>query len=444
MENSEDLLAHAGIEEDYEGTYTGKKIFPAPSDTPVKTLYDSYKDGSLILQPEFQRYYVWDIKKATQLIESALLDIPIPTIYTSEDASGNEIVIDGQQRLSSFFSFIDGRFADGRIFKLTGLNALTQLEGKSYGELETFNQKKIQKHPMRKIMFKKESDPGLKYEIFRRLNSGAVQLNHQELRNCVFRGRYNDLLKELAKNKDYLKLLGRDKPHSRMIDVELILRFAAFYHSTYMNYDPPMKIFLDKDMDTFKDITNDRAKDLENDFKKAVSIAMSMFGENAFKRFTAGNENERNGEWGKTFNASLFDIVMFAFSKNEKNTLMRNLDRIKESLLFLMTEDQEFISAIEISTSSKKAVKTRFEKFRKEIDDIIGRDSAQPRLFTKEVKEALYRQDKTCKLCGNEIASIDDAHVDHIEPYWKGGQTIPENARLLHRYCNVSRPRNDS
>lgn len=78
-------------------------------------------------------------------------------------------------------------------------------------------------------MFKKESDPGLKYEIFERLNSGSVQLNHQELRNCTFRGRYNGLLKKLAGMPDFLRLLGLEKPHSRMRDVELVLRFASFF-----------------------------------------------------------------------------------------------------------------------------------------------------------------------------------------------------------------------
>ena len=98
------------------------KIFTSSGDLEISSLHSKQKRGRLVLQPDFQRQYVWDSTKASKLIESAILGIPLPIIYLSEEKDGREYVIDGQQRLTSFFSFIDGKFPDDKQFKLTGLN----------------------------------------------------------------------------------------------------------------------------------------------------------------------------------------------------------------------------------------------------------------------------------------------------------------------------------
>ena len=194
------------LEEEGQEKYEGKKIYTDKIDPSIDVLYNDYKRGKLVLQADFQRYFVWDMKKASKLIESVLLDIPLPTIYTSEEDDNKEYVIDGQQRLTSFISFIDGIFPDGREFKLTGLDVLTSLADKKFSELDESYQNKIKDYPVHKIKFKRESDPELKFEIFERLNTGAVSLNQQELRNCIKRGPYNELIRTLAKDRDFMSL----------------------------------------------------------------------------------------------------------------------------------------------------------------------------------------------------------------------------------------------
>src|SRR6266571_1410730 len=215
-----------------------RRIFTKIADPTVKDLYDRYKDRDLILQPGFQRYVVWDRTKKSRIIESLMLDVPLPIVYLAEEPNGEESVIDGQQRLTSFFDFIDGQFP------LHGLTALTDLNGTKYGDLDREFQGKIRKSSIRTITLQKESDPELKFEIFERLNTGSVALNDQELRNCVFRGPYNNLLREVAQEPDFMHLLGLTRPERRMRDVELALRFASFYHASYLNYRPSMKAFL--------------------------------------------------------------------------------------------------------------------------------------------------------------------------------------------------------
>ena len=430
--------------ESIEVSSTKRKVYTEQGDPEIDSLYRKYKDGDLIIQPDFQRHFVWDAKKSSRLIESALLDIPLPVIYLSEEKDGKEYVIDGQQRLTAFFSFIDGRFPDGIDFKLTGLKVFTELNRKSFKEIDRKLQNKIRYCKIRTITFRRESEADLKFEIFERLNTGAVSLNDQELRNCIYRGLYNKLLKELSKDTDFMYLLGLKKPDKRMKDIELVLRFAAFYHFTYLKYKPPMRKFLNNDMEKYQDISEVDAIELKNAFKNAVTIIKSLLDNHAFKRFYKGDEKNRNGYWEpKKFNASLYDILMYSFAREDKNKVYQNLDSIREALIYLMTNDQDFIDAIELSTSSVEAVTKRFDKWRLTLQDIIGIAKKEPRCFSLKLKEELYKNDSTCAICGQKIQDIDDAAIDHIKQYWAGGKTIPENARLTHRYCNWARPRKD-
>jgi len=422
------------------------KIYTEQGDPEIDGLYQRWKRGKLDIQPNFQRYFVWDISKSSRLIESALLDIPLPVVYLTEEQDGKIYVIDGQQRLTSFFSFIDGIFPDqkNRAFKLSGLKVLTDYKNQQFSQLPEDIQDKIRYSKIRTITFKKESDPNLKFEIFERLNTGSVPLNTQELRNCVYRGKFNNLIKELAKEKDFLELLGLKQPDKRMKDIELVLRFSAFYHNTHINYKPPIKMFLNNEFTRFQNISDKDSEQLRTAFKNAISIIKSLLGENSFKRYYKGNETNPNGYWEKSrFNTSLFDILMDSFARADKNLVYANLDAIREALINLMTNDAEFIDAIEIGTSEERRVVKRFDKWRNELNKILHNQNKQQRCFSFNLKNSLFTENPTCLLCNNQIQSIDDAAVDHIEQYWLGGKTIPENARLTHRFCNFSRPRKE-
>jgi hypothetical protein len=441
MDDEQDLEFDSPLEEEVETidvSPSKRSVYTDSADPEIESLYNKSKRGKLVVQPDFQRQYVWDAKRASRLLESALLDIPIPIIYISEEPDNKEYVIDGQQRLTSFFSFLDGSFP------LSGLKVFSELNGKRCTDLDDSDQDKIRYCKLRTVTFRRESDPNLKFEIFERLNTGSVALNDQELRNCIYRGRFNDLLKEMSKDPDFTYLLGLTNPDKRMKDIELVLRFSAFYHKTYLNYKPPMKDFLNKEADERKNITDNDANELKIAFRNACSTLRSMFDKNTFKRFHRGTETDQSGYWEpKKFNASLYDIMMFSFAKSDKNIVYQNLDSIRESLICLMTENTNFIDSIELSTSSVQAVTQRFDIWRQTLQDIIGIGRKEPRCFSRQIKESLFADNGTCAICDQRIMNIDDAAVDHIKQYWTGGRTIPENARLAHRFCNWSRSRTD-
>ena len=415
-----------------------RKIFTEKMDPPIESLYLKYKRGDLILDPIFQRRPVWDLARCSKLIESVVLEVPLPVFYLAESKDGTEEVIDGQQRFRAFFNYIDN------IYKLKGLKALPDLNGNQFSELGKETKKLIENYPVRTVTFKKESDENLRFEIFERLNTGAMPLNEQELRNCIYRGKYNDLLIDLARDPDYMYLMGLKAQEKRMKDVEYVLRFAAFYHSNYLNYKPSMARFLNEDMKLYQNIADKDIANLRKVFKQSIAITRSLLANKAFHRFYRGDEKNKDGYWEpKRFNASLYDVLTWGFTRYDKNLLMGNLDAIREAWIALMTSDEEFIESIERSTSSLKSITYRFDAWRKILDEVMESAVRQPRCFTREFKKKLYEQDPTCKICGFYISEVDDAAVDHIEQYWLGGKTIPDNARLTHRYCNWARPKDD-
>ncbi len=418
-----------------------KKIDFSGKDSDIDGLYRQYQKGRLLIQPDYQRKYVWDSKKASLLIESILMNIPIPIVYLAATSEGKINVIDGQQRLTSIFSFIDGKFPNDKDFKLTGLQVLTELKNKTFKDLDEIEQNKLLDYSIRTITFSADSDPDLQYEIFTRLNSGSVSLNDQELRNCIYRGRFNEFIKKLAADKDFLALLGYEEPHSRMKDVELVLRFISFYKKTYLNYKGPMKMFFNDTMREYANIDDIDMQKIQVAFKTAVTNIHSLLGEYCFRRFKL-TDREYNWE-NKILNVALYDILMDSMARIPTTVLMRHLDSIREAYIDLMVSNQEFIDAISFKTSDANVVKKRFKIWNDTLDEIIKDDQAETRCFTRAFKQKLYDTNPTCEICGQHISTLDDSAVDHVEQYWMGGKTIPENARLVHRYCNWSRARKE-
>jgi len=433
----EDIVFEDTQEDEVE---IGHSFTPMHFDTmqrKVKDLMSDYIDGDLDPRPSFQRGYVWDKKRASRLVESILLNVPLPLVYTAEEEDQTEVVIDGQQRLLSVFGFITGKFPkDGSGFKLSGLKLLEQLNGKDFKSLEDKERKAIQRYIFQIIRISNNSHPDVKFEIFERLNSGSVTLNAQELRNCVYRGTFNDTLRELANFNDFKKMLGTSTVSNRMQDSELVLRFLAFYEKTYLNYSSGMKSFLNEFMHEYRNPSKEKTASFENAFKQAASMSFSIFGENAFRKFSVGTAADPGGSWERPINRPLFDIVMWGFTRFEKNQIMKHSDEIRNAFIELTTTDSQFIDAITSATGDKGKTQFRFEVWHERLKAIV-QSSTQTRVFPASLKKKLFEYDPTCSICSQQIHSLDDAHVDHIVPFSKGGATTEDNAQIAHRYCNL-------
>jgi hypothetical protein len=420
-----------------------RRVYSEKSDLTIYELYSRFLRGDLIVQPEFQRFYVWDDLRACRLIESILLEIPIPVVYLAEEEDGKLSVIDGQQRLVSLFRFFAPLELGGQRYEkleLRGLQVMAELNGLKFEELPKSVQRKFENSTLRVIEIRRDSAADVKYEIFARLNTGSVRLNDQELRNCIYRGPYNDFLARLSEDPQFLRLLGLTAPHSRMIDRELILRFFAIYRSSYLGYKPPMRQFLNKEMNEHRNISDREQRELERVFTKSVELSTTVFGVHSFRRFVPGSTRDPNGHWEeKKVNKALYDIIMWGFTQYEKHQVVPHSDAIREELIWLMTHDQDFIRSITVTTDKREHLEIRFDKWRESLRAVLDRPRQEPRAFTLAFKQQIWEASPTCALCQQRIHLVDDAEVDHVEQYWRGGATIPSNARLTHRYCNRAR-----
>jgi len=415
-----------------------RRVKTEKMDLPVDTIYSWVSRGKINPQPEFQRYFVWNDAKASRLIESLLLDIPIPVVYVAEEGDKTYSVVDGQQRITSISSYISGKFPDGKDFRLSGLQVLEELNGKPFKKLAHDFQESIMSAMIRLIIINQDSENNVKFELFKRLNLGAVKLNDQELRNSMYRGKYNELLRDLSLNPYMLKIMGATKPHNRMADRQLILRFFAFWRNTHLKYKAPMKSFLNREMREHRNPGDKELAEMRLTFEKSIEMAYTVFGANAFRRFYIGNKIIQDGRWEtKKLNVALWDTLLYSFSFYDKSQIIPVADSIFEEFIDVISTDDIFIDYISRTTDKPDNVRYRADTWQMRLKNIVL--NKEPRNFALELKQQLYDSNNTCTICGQRIRYVDDAEIDHIKHYWRGGQTIPQNARLTHRYCNRAR-----
>lgn len=422
-----------------------RKIVWQAKDFSIREFASMLQDGGLDLQPEYQRKYVATPKIASKLIESVIMDVPIPVIYLAEEQDGTYSVIDGQQRLTSFLSFMNGKYPDGNVFKLTGLKVYKELNRKTFSELEKEHQSKIRKTTLHTIVIKKESNEDVKFEIFERLNTGSIKLNEDEIRNTVYRGNYIKLLAELEQNETFHNVVKKDNYKKRMIYRGMILRFFAISEKSYLNYQPSMKQFCNKELRDNRYLTDEKAKEYRNRFNDCIDLVKIVFGETAFRRYIPSDKEREQGNWTTTrINMALYDIQMCGFVNYSKNEVLRNADFIREAMIELMINNREFIDSILIQTSNKDVLKKRYKIWFEKLEEIIGNNGYEQRTFSYQVKEDLFIKSPICAISGQRILAIEDSEVDHIVPFSKGGKTELGNAQLVLRYFNRAKNNNEN
>lgn len=329
-------------------------------------------------------------------------------------------VIDGQQRITSLVRFLSNSF------ELKSLEELPELNGKFYKDLDKPLQKKLKSSSLKTITLLKQSQD-LKYEIFARLNQGAVALTPQELRNCIYRGTFNSMLEDLAKNASpTLKTLFIDE-NKRKRYQERILRFFALRQFT--SYKSSMKKTMNAYMEAHKNDDITTIQEQKVLFSTTISCIKQVLGESAF---TALNTQSVQ------FSASIYDSIIIPFSFYSNHDLMQHANEIRDAIANLRQSNEQYKQDAYVSTGDRKRVIGRIMAVYNLLQKIIGSasSSSEPRLFSDDVKEKLFHPGYICSYCQNEILSIDDAEVDHIIPYSLGGTTDISNAQLLHILCN--------
>lgn len=317
-----------GLEEDldvapYE-TANQRKVLIQPYDYAVRTLMEMVIEGDLVLDPDYQRKYRWSDQKASRFIESIALNIPVPVFYFAEEPDGTFSVIDGQQRLTSLFRYLKPRelasvFGDEVTeLVLSDLKVRSDLNGKKYAELDRAERALLSKRPLRCIVVLNESDDTLKFEVFERLNSGSASLTDQEVRNCLYRGPLNELLKELAENEKFRELISLpDAAQKNMKDVELVLRFFAYRElNDTSKYSDSYTEHLNNFMEENRELGEKRRLQMKEIFEGTIDALHAALGPAvAFRKPLDMVNPETSSFANNLINGSIYESQMSAVSK---------------------------------------------------------------------------------------------------------------------------------
>lgn len=345
---------------------------------PLDTISAMVQSGRYDLHPEYQRRKRWDIGQKSRLIESFIINVPIPPIFLYEVDYAKYEVMDGLQRLTTIDDFYRGEFA------LTDLDEWRELNGHTYETLPTKVREGIDRRYLSSVVLlnetaKDESTANfLKQVVFGRLNSGGDKLTAQESRNALFGGKFNDMCIRLSKNIYFRKLWGfslyndedkdnkellLDETYRQMLDVELVLRFFAYRHIAFLPQATSQERFLDIFLQNANNYSNDVITQLEIIFEKTVCLIYEIFGEEAF--FMPETETKR-----VTPTKTVADPMMQAISKliNRERELLAIADilrqnKFKDKTRLIIKDKLKNNDLFDGKYTSKNNVEARIEYF---------------------------------------------------------------------------------
>ncbi|WP_433599750.1 DUF262 domain-containing protein [Nocardia sp. CA-135953] len=373
------------VEEVFEGEATGVEVepdYPMPHEGEIRpwdpekirvttrqfalrNVLDMIDDADLELAPDFQRNRVWKPRQKSRLIESLLLQIPLPAFYFAEDEVGLLRVVDGLQRLSTIHDF-----ARKLAFALDDLEYLDE-DGKKFDSLTPPLRRRLLNTQIVVHVIDPSTPNDVKYNIFKRINTGGEPLNAMEIRHCMSRNRSRQLLKLCASHPSFHAATGgvlRD--HIRMNDREAVLRFIAFRRLVDIrDYDRygSLENLLDKTaelIDAKDKVSDAQVGEWFDEFVRAMDNARLVFGSHAFRKWSLSSNRL------SPINRALFESWAVVLADYKPAQLESVRTKIVKRARSAMTDDQAYIASISASTSDPQRVKTRFAKPRSIMKDV--------------------------------------------------------------------------
>lgn len=322
----------------------------------LNALSNLISENIVDLKPEYQRRFRWDKKKQSKLIESFLMNVPIPSIFLNEDDYGKYSVIDGKQRLTAVHDFLTNKL------KLEGLEVFSELNGMYYYDLNVSYQNVLKTRAiLRAIIILRQSDENIKYEVFRRLNTGGVSLNKQEIRNSAFPGPFNNLILKLSEDKLFQRLLRifdikKSRLYKEMKDAELVLRFFTFMDNVG-HFSGNISRKMDQFMNKHQKFSNDKINEFIKKFSQTINLVQYIFGDTAFRRFDIKKNN-----WMNRISVPLYDAQMFSCYHFINGSIKDSFDRNKFSESYrALFNNEDFQESITYHTNSSTNFRIRVD-----------------------------------------------------------------------------------
>ena len=369
VEQSETQVENPAIEE-AEGLDTGESWGDYPLDRllirhETRTIFEVIRRidrGSYIMDPDFQRDFVWPEDKQSKLIESVIMRIPLPVFYLAEDEEGRMIVVDGLQRLSTFHRFKQ----DELRLRLPDRAELDRLR---FSDLPPKLKNRIEDCNLIFYIIDSKVPERARLDIFERVNSGEP-LSRQQMRNSLFMGPATRFLKVASGTKSFLAATGMSLDTKKMRDREFVNRFCAFRLLDLDGYGGDMDDFLARSLRKMNEMTADDLERLSDEFQRSMENNYLLFERHAFRKSILSWYEE--GEQGRNvLNASIWDVLSTGLSRYHGDLVKRSAVPLRESVCRLL-QDEDFNAAITISTNESKRVQKRFHMAEKMFQEVLG------------------------------------------------------------------------
>ena len=327
-----------------------------------RTVFDVLRrinQESYVMNPDFQRDFIWDEVKQSKLIESVMMRIPLPVFYLAEDDQGRMVVVDGLQRLATFQRFVNNELR-------LQLQGRSDLNGKRFNDLAPKLQNRVEDCNLILYLIDSKVPEQARLDIFDRVNSGEP-LTRQQMRNCLYMGAATRFLKEESKTLIFLQATGQSLRTTTMRDREFVNRFCAFQIlglDEYRDMDEFLAISLKK-----LNMEEDSLPALSEQLRTALDNNFHLFGKHAFRKHEPGQEKR------SVLNASLWDVMSTGLSRYSRQFVEERSDTLRDGFYRLL-EDRDFQQSISYSTNSVKQVRYRFGKVKTILEDVLGAYSA--------------------------------------------------------------------
>nr|WP_217359463.1 DUF262 domain-containing protein [Anabaena sp. UHCC 0204] len=343
--------------------YDPDQINISTKEPTIELLLKRINKEELDLAPDFQRHAdIWQEDAQSRLIESIIIRIPIPAFYIDATNEDKWLVVDGLQRL-----FALKRFMLDKELKLSGLEYLTHLKDKTFDEIDRRYQRRLEETQLTVYLIEKGTPPEIKYNIFKRINTGGLALSPQELRHALNPGKGTKFLTKLAGSSEFLQVVQLDKKRKmRMEDREFILGFLAFTLTPYEEYSNNRDTFLTKALSKTNRLTETDLNQIENNFQRTMIAAWNLFNKDAFRKISTSQKRQY------PINKALFEAWSVNISKlNDEQ--MKILISKREELInkFIDNMDNDKIFLKSISQASEK-VQYRFSIIEKIIQEVLS------------------------------------------------------------------------
>lgn len=337
----------------------------------LTNIFDRLRNDEIDLSPDFQRNpNLWNKREQSRLIESILIKIPLPAFYFDCLEDDTWVVVDGLQRLTALKNFVVLSYNDKHKLKLSELEYLQDLNGKTYEDLPRLYQRRLNEENIFAYMIRPGTPDNVKVSIFKRINTGGLQLNNTEILNSVYRGKVSNLVKKMADAKEFLTATNNKISSKRMTDRDFVIRFLAFYILGYNKYGGNIEEFLNEALSYIKkEFTEKLEKDIYDTFTFSMQYCYEIFDSNAFRKYFT----DKNGE--KVFgpmNKALFETVsseLCFFSEDELKKILSHKEIFIEKYKLLF--EGKFFDSITTSTGSIENVNIRHTIFKQFIDSFL-------------------------------------------------------------------------